>query len=273
MRNGHVDVGSHRSPIGPRARILILCLAAFPAAAPASYFGPNVRVNHFGDGYYQSHPSVPVGPDGTIYAVWEDAGDLHNAIYCARSVDGGATFEEEVRVDGAQHFLLGWPEAAVDGLGRVFVVWVDWQSGETGRVRCARSCDQGVSFEEPVLVSDVTTGDRYWPAIAGIPSGGCYVVWGDFRNGEDVIDVYFSRSSNGLAFTPNVKANLAPVGPTCTPPLPKVAAGDLPGLVHIVWRQTLGEGDRYVYATRSLNGGDGFQPAVEVSHTPWVYLG
>ena len=50
------------------------------------------------------------------------------------------------------------------------------------------------------------------------------MVWGDFRNGSEVIDLYIARSDDGTVFSANVKANLEPVGPNCTPPLPLVRA-------------------------------------------------
>ena len=201
-------------------------------------FGPNVRVNHGGDLYQQDRPSAAFSPQGILYVVWEDWRHGTGSAYLARSFDDGLTFESEVRVDAfgpesldegsfperdRNLLLLQWPQVAVDGQGIVYVAFTAWMTGEVGQIYCTRSTDQGQSFEPPVRVSDADSGDRHWPAIAGVPDGGAHLVWCDFRNGEDVIDLYTSRTENGVTFSPNVKANLAPVGPSCTPPLPKIA--------------------------------------------------
>lgn len=270
----------HRLP--PLLLWLLLVLPHLALPAPGmtqtGSFGPNVRVNHGGDGFHQDGPRVAVGPEGNIYVCWEEWRHISGSVYFTRSLDGGVTFETEYRVDpdgsreDGRPILVHWPCLAVDGLGIIFVAWVSWEQGQTGRVYCARSTDQGVSFGDAVLVSDSAISDRAWPAIAADPCGGVYLVWCDFRNGQDIVDLYTSRSNDGIIFTPNVKANLAAVGPTCTPPLPDIAAGDLPGLVHIVWRQTFGN-VRWIYACRSLNWGQSFLPAVPVSHEPWVFGG
>jgi hypothetical protein len=240
--------------------------------------GPNLRVNSAGDGFYQDAAQIAFGPEGNIYVAWEDWRHAEGSVYFTRSTDGGATFAPEYRVDPSDSVssegavLVRFPCLAVDGTGLVYVAWISWDEGGIGRVFCSRSADEGMTFEEPVIVSDSTVNDRAWPSAAGDPHGGVYIVWCDFRNSEEIVDLYTSRSDDGTSFSPNVKANLAPVGPTCTPPLPDIAAGDLPGYVHIVWRQTYWE-DRWIYACRSADGGASFEPAVEVSHEPWFYGG
>jgi hypothetical protein len=255
-----------------------LLLAA--ATAGAQTFGPNLRVNHGGDGFNQNTPSVELGPEGQVYILWEDWRHPTGSATFTRSLDNGASFESERRVDPEEApgypppMLVKWPCLAIDGPGIIYVVWVAWEPGQTGRVWCARSSDQGVSFSNPVLVSDSTINDRAWPAAAGDPAGGVHIVWCDFRNGDEVVDLYTSYSVDGTAFSTNVKANVIPVGPTCTPPLPDIAvAHTTSGIVHIVWRHTGSANRRYVYACRSLDGGRSFRMPVEVSHDVWVFDG
>lgn len=249
------------------------------SAAPADVFGPNLRVNHSGDGFHQEAPQVAVCPDGSIVVVWEDWRHVSGSVYVSRSTDGGTTFSVEQRVDPAslpgygEPILVQLPNLAVDGQGIVYVTWIAWMPGEPRRIWCARSLDHGQTFGDPVPVSDTMEGDRSWPAATGDPSGGVYVVWGDFRNGTEVIDLYVSRSEDGTAFSANVKANLNPVGPNCTPPLPDIAAAQEPGHVYLAWRQTNAGNLRYVYSARSTDFGVTWQSPVEVSHDPWFYDG
>ncbi len=254
--------------------------AVFLAGSPAlGAFGANLRVNHFGDGYHQADPEIARGPEGNLYAVWEDWRHGTGSVYCARSLDGGASFEPEIRVDPASApgygtpMLVRWPCLGVDGHGIVYAAWVMWEPGRVGRVFCARSIDGGASFEAPVPVSDAEAEDRAWPSMAGDPAGGVHIVWCDFRNSPDIVDLYVSYSPDGTAFRRNVKANREVVGPTCTPPLPDIAVGGDPAIVHLVWRQTTAGWNRWVHAARSLDGGRTWELPVEVSHVPWFYDG
>ncbi len=252
-------------------------LLAVPCAAGS--FGANLRVNHSGDGYHQTAPEIVYGPEGNLYVLWEDWRHGTGSVYCARSLDGGVSFAPEIRVDPASApgygtpMLVRWPCLGVDGQGIVYAAWVMWESGQAGRVYCARSIDGGVSFESPVLVSDSDVNDRAWPEMAGDPVAGVHIVWCDFRQSPDVVDLYVSYSPNGTQFTANVKANREVVGPTCTPPLPDIATGPDPGIVHLAWRQTTEGWNRWIYAARSLDGGLTWGLPVEVSHEPWMYDG
>jgi hypothetical protein len=270
---------SLRLPCGLLVGTLLVAMSPGPSSAQSRVFGPDLRVNHSGDTFHQEAPQVAVCLDGSIVVVWEDWRHTSGSVYIARSTDGGATFSVEQRVDPAslpgygEPILVQWPGLAVDGQGIVYVTWIAWVLGETRRVWCARSLDDGQTFGEPVPVSDTMEGDRSWPATAGDPWGGVYVVWGDFRNGPEVLDLYVSRSDDGSVFSPNVKANLGPISPNCTAPLPDIAAGHDPGRVYLCWRQTNASILRYVYSSRSTDFGVTWQPFVEVSHVPWSYDG
>jgi hypothetical protein len=262
----------------PTAWIAIGFILVCPVAAAT--FGANLRVNESGDGYHQADPEVARGPAGNLYVVWEDWRHSTCSVYCARSLDGGASFQPEIRVDPASALgygtpiLVRWPCLGVDGNGIVYVAWVVWAPGHNmGRIFCARSLDEGASFELPVLVSDSEVEDRAWPELTGDPAGGVHIVWCDFRNSPNIVDLYVSYSPDGIAFRPNVKANRDVVGPTCTPPLPDIAMDGDDGIVHLVWRQTTAGWNRWIYATRSLDGGLTWELPAQVSHEPWFYDG
>ena len=257
----------------------IAITVSVPAHAQTSPFGPNRRVNHAGDGYYQAAPEIAHGLEGNVYVSWEEWRHISGSVYFTRSLDGGQTFEEEFRVDPAalpgygEPMLVRWPCMAVDGQGIIYVAWVMLELGTTGRLYCARSIDQGLTFEDPVLVSDSEIGDRAWPSLAGDPAGGAYIVWVDFREGDDIISLYTAHTDDGASFRENIKANREPVGPACTPPLPKIAVAAETGLVHLAWRQSINYSIRHVYACRSLDGGLTFELPVAVTEEPWIFDG
>ena len=116
----------------PLAAILLLALSPGPSAAQPGEFGPNLRVNHAGDGFYQDMPQVAVCLDGSIVVVWEEWRHVSGSVYISRSTDGGATFSVERRVDPAslpgygEPMLVQRPCLAVDGRGIVYVTWIAW---------------------------------------------------------------------------------------------------------------------------------------------------
>ena len=59
----------------------------------------NVQVNDDAAEARQGNPALAVGPDGTLYAVWEDPRNGDSDIYFARSTDDGATWSANVRVN------------------------------------------------------------------------------------------------------------------------------------------------------------------------------
>ncbi len=85
---------------------------------------------------YCCKTSVATGPDGAVYAAWRHVypGNVRDIAF-AMSADGGRTFGEPVRVSDDNWVLDGCPEngpsLAVDGGGRVHVVWPTLVPGKT----------------------------------------------------------------------------------------------------------------------------------------------
>ncbi len=98
--------------------------------------------------------AVATSHDGTLYMAWRSIlpGGIRD-IVMARSTDGGASWEEPVRVhaddwrfDGCPH---AGPSVRVDGRGRVHVAWWTGRDGAAG-VQYAISTDGARSFGAPV---------------------------------------------------------------------------------------------------------------------------
>ncbi len=103
--------------------------------------------------------SKPLGPDGTIYAIWDDG----NTIVLTESQDGGKTFTRphEILDIGPPYFgevpgvsrVEGFPQIAVDWSGgkrggNLYVAWSDYRNGDVD-VFIASSSNQGRTWSEP----------------------------------------------------------------------------------------------------------------------------
>lgn len=91
---------------------------------------------------YRQPPSLAVGADGTLHAVWADdregpgnhSDTRNHGIYLSRSTDGGATWSADVRVSDMPEVLFqAYPAIAVGPMGAL-VTWVDGRLGAYHRV-------------------------------------------------------------------------------------------------------------------------------------------
>lgn len=143
----------------------------------------------------------------TVVAVWLDARNGGQDVYCNRSLDGGATWlAADVRLNTGSASGAG---AAVDvrlalSSSSVYVVWTDLRNGG-GDVYANASHDSGATW----LATDVKiNGGNGTANNADVAAADpfVHVVWNDTRNGA--ADVYFAHSANsGSAWLPEVRVN------------------------------------------------------------------
>jgi len=214
---------------------------------------------------------VAVDENGVVYAVFEDGRnsgcDLD--IYFAKSADGGASFESNVRVNDS---TISWndqydPAIAVDGNGVIYVVFEDERNANCIQdIYFARSTDGGTSFEANVKVNDDPTRWRrqYDPSIA-VHDGNIYVVWEDDRDHVGIYDVYFARSTDGGAhFGTNVKLN--DNSAWYIQQWDPVIAVDKDGNIYVAFEDGRDRIGFYsIYFTKSTDGGATFSPNIKVS--------
>lgn len=108
-----------------------------------------VRVNDIdGDAapHDQAPPQAAVGPDGTVYVVWQNNTEIPGRPFpasdlrFARSADGGRTFEPATFVNDDAHGIPAshtFQDVAVADNGTIYVSWID------GRVRAAAAQSGG----------------------------------------------------------------------------------------------------------------------------------
>ena len=213
-------------------------------------FNPSQRVNNDGAaGVEQSQPSIRVGPNRDVYAIWTDprTAAAGRDIYFAKSADRGATWNPNIRVndDPVVNVVQQDPTIAVNATGTIYAAWTDSRNGNTGSdIYAARSTNAGSSFTSNVRVNDdVTPAGQSTPSL-GIAANSVELAWTDTRNaGSTSWDIFAASSSDGLSWSPNVRVNDDPLGAFQV--LPSVGV-DASRDVFVAWLDTRGpSGDVY----------------------------
>ena len=168
--------------------------------------------------------TIAVDPtSGAVYVSWRQFEQFDpvlninhpNAIFIARSDDGGKKFSKEVQVAAITAFdqptlpknalpdfrgfrFNAYPTMTVDGDGRVYIAWSEYGLGaaEDARVVVSTSGDGGQSWSSPVAVDDALMEDdeqgmipvrcrQVFPSLS-LSSGHLMVAYYDFR--EDILE-------------------------------------------------------------------------------------
>ncbi|HWX55253.1 MAG TPA: sialidase family protein [Verrucomicrobiae bacterium] len=152
-----------------------------------------------------------VGPDGTLYTIWDD----RDGIMMAVSHDGGRTFGKDRRIvpAGPAYFGItgvfrsnGFPQIGMDPRsGRLYVAWSDYSNGDVD-VFVASSGDRGHTWGAPVRVNNdpLHNGDDQffqWMAVDPV-NGGVNLIFYDRRGSNKETIVTLARSTDsGKTFT------------------------------------------------------------------------
>ncbi len=169
-----------------------------------------------------------VGPDGDVYMAWSG----HDMIYFDRSIDGGASFGEDVIVcdqPGGWAFSVtgiyrcnGMPITVCDVSnspyrGRIYVVFSDQRNGtDDTDVFICHSDNHGGTWSEPLRVNDdAGSSHQFFPWATVDPStGNVAVVFYDRRNtAGDATEVTLAISTDGGATFNNTIVSDTPFTP------------------------------------------------------------
>lgn len=228
----------------------------------ATYAAP-VRVNDIpGDAapHAQAPAQVAVGPDGTVYVVWQNNTKIEGRRFpasdlrLARSRDGGRSFEPAVYVNddaGGPPASHTFHDIAVLPDGTVLVSWID------GRARAAAEAAANAGG------SGAPTGS----ARGGSPaaSGGAGHHGGHGALEEPSSQIRVARSlDGGRTFGPSVLV-AEQACPCCRTSLAVGPSGE----VYLAWRAVFAGSIRDIVVARSDDGGRSFRPAIPVHDDGW----
>jgi len=243
---------------------------------------------------FEGDPSLAAHRKGVFYLGYIDHGTLGNRVAVARSMDGGATWPRiGVVANSSNPFSEDKPYLTVDDTrgrsdGNVYVTWVRFTTTGRQRILCARSTDQGLTFEPPVGLTSPAFGDITGPVPVVGPRGELYVAW------KGASSIEFSRSlDGGLTFSPPTTVASSFPLPSPLPgarfrvsPFPTLAVdrsgGPEHGTLLVAWadRRGVGSGPDVVLA-RSVDRGETWSALIRVSDDtnsayqffPWMCVG
>jgi len=208
----------------------------------------NTRLNDDPGGAEQRSPALTADA-GAVYVAWTDERNGGSDIYFARSTDGGATWNADVRLNDDPGSAWQWssPAIAADA-GAVYAAWEDERNGNRD-IYFARSTDGGATWSADArLNDDPGTASQYDPSIAA-DADAVYAAWADYRNGNS--DIYFARSTDGGA-TWSANTRLNDDTGSALSWQPAIAADA--DAVYAAWADER-NGNRDIYFARSTDGG------------------
>jgi hypothetical protein len=170
------------------------------------------------------------GPGGEVYVVWNDI--AANTIALNRSFDGGVTFGTPGVVASKQiPFDIGipaisfrraliYPTCDADRStgphrGRLYCAWTDLAPNAINTdIFTAFSDDRGATWSARRSATDLAGVDRFYPwlavdAVTGEVNLSFYDTRNDTTGHRFMTDVYFTRTTDGISFSPNARVSTA----------------------------------------------------------------
>ncbi len=170
-----------------------------------SGFGTPVAISTAGiDPYYANWTGPEVAATGdTVFVVFKDQPLMTEYIYVVKSTDGGLTWSDTVRVDGATGPFTDFPSIAVSPSGNPSVMYMVMDSAMNNHAYVvSTSTDGGQTFPAPVNVSAPGGSDvcDCCPGFMAVNGAELAAVWR--RNSTNLRDMWAGISSDGGATFP-----------------------------------------------------------------------
>ncbi|MER5915597.1 sialidase family protein [Streptomyces sp. NPDC001982] len=186
--------------------------------------------NGTGNGRQGSMPTV--GPDGTVYAAWEEASQQLVSV----SRDGGKTWARPVAagpvadiqdpIPGANFRTDSFLSIAADprpGSTSVWAAWVNRTAGG-GRVVVVRSSDRGATWSVPVTVSTTAEGYAFFQGLDVAPNGRVDVAYqalvaknpATYGTGNAAVGAWYTGKPEGGTWSKPVKISRASTDPAAS---------------------------------------------------------
>lgn len=233
-----------------------------------------VRVNDV-DGDAAPHEQAPaqvaVGPDGTVYVVWQNnrtvpgrrfpASDLR----LARSTDGGRTFAPAITVNddaGGPPSSHTFHNIVVAADGSVYVAWLDSRVRDAAERESGGAADRAKPAGAPTSTATAPSGAVPHSASAMRHHGATTLT-------DPGSEVRFAISTDGGRSFSASRVIDANACPCCRTALATAADGS----VYVAWRKVYPGNVRDVVVARKAPGAADFGAPVRVGADGWVYPG
>jgi len=224
-------------------------------------FTTNIKVNDANTS--TAHAALTINDDGHILVAWQDERNGNPDIYFAKSIDNGASFGANVRVDDTSvgTSTQSAPTIGVHkGSGKIYITWTDERDSGIKHIYLAKSTNGGTSFGANIKIDDAGSITPDNVALVVDDNDNIYVAWKDERNGQP--DVYFDVSTDGgVSFDVDVKVNDISVSSE----YPALTVDEL-GNIYVVWQDER-NGNPDIYFAKSTDGGANFQANIRVDDT------
>jgi hypothetical protein len=153
------------------------------------------------DSVFGSHNfhALHAAQDGSLYAAWLDARQGKSATYFARSLDGGKTWQPNVRVSTGESCPCCRTAIATTQDGAVYLAWRNVYPGNVRDIVVAKSTDHGASWSAPVRVhADNWVFDgcpHAGPSMAVDSAGVVHIAWWTGKKGA--AGTFYAQSADG----------------------------------------------------------------------------
>jgi hypothetical protein len=218
------------------------------------YWEPDTRLTY--DEAFSGFPSISLS-GLVVHVVWVDTRDGNYEIYYNRSIDGGESWEGELRLTD-DPTTSGGPVISSSG-SYVHLAWVNQDSDAgTWQIFYKQSSDGGINWGDETWLSENSVL-AYNVSIATSGSD-VYAVWNDERDGN--LEIYYRKSSdNGLTWGPEIRLTDDPA----ISQLPSIAVSG--SFVHIAWDDNR-DGNAEIYYKGSVDGGSNWSDDTRITFDP-----
>ncbi|MGB0383472.1 MAG: exo-alpha-sialidase, partial [Ardenticatenaceae bacterium] len=224
----------------------------------------NVKLNDNSGTSSEQYPSLAVDSNGNAVAVWQDARDIVNNIYSARSSDSGQTWQTNVKINDDPSTTGQYnPSMAVDANNTLYAVWQD-ERHSSSDIFFARSTDGGTTWlANTKVISETGSAWQGIPSLGVDSLGNSIVVaWQDQRDGG-IDDIYFARSTDsGMTWGTNVKVN--DDNTSKVQHNPSIAINPDGTTIYLAWEDERNN-NRDIYFASSTDGGSTWGANVKVN--------
>ena len=176
-----------------------------------------------------------------VYIVWQGNNkEGQFDIFLSKSSDGGITFSQPINLSNDSSDSINPQLATVQN--NLFVIWND-NSTKNYNIMIKRSSDGGITFSQPINLSNTTKADSINPQLASTANE-LYVVW-QGNNKEGQFDIFLSKSSDGgITFSQPINLSNTTNSNSINPQLAATA-----NELFVVWQEDILENNQIYFTT------------------------